>query len=136
MELVRSLLIVAPEEVLSISGLLLLLVAAWGGDKAARTISILSVAALTVCAILVAPALCGGAMGPDVEAFARGIFHGAKMVEKNKRANHPLSMKRQDPAHTETAAQIAGSGFNFPRDLSVHAEFSFSGPHSPSNMAP
>ena len=69
MELVRSLLIVAPEEVLSISGLLLLLVAAWGGDKAARTISILSVAALTVCAILVAPALCGGAMGPDVEAF-------------------------------------------------------------------
>jgi NADH-quinone oxidoreductase subunit N len=70
MELLRSLQITLAEEVLSVSGLVLLLVAAWGGDKAARLISILSVAVLAVCALIAAPALCGSAMGPDVSAFA------------------------------------------------------------------
>ncbi|HEX8057666.1 MAG TPA: NADH-quinone oxidoreductase subunit NuoN [Novosphingobium sp.] len=64
-----SLRLIAPEELLSVAGLILLLVAAWGGDKASRLISILSVAALVGAAVLVAPALCGGAMGPDTVAF-------------------------------------------------------------------
>lgn len=69
MDLARSLWLVAPEELLSISGLVLLLVAAWSGDKASRGISIASVAVLTAAAFLVAPALCGGAMGAETEAF-------------------------------------------------------------------
>ncbi|MCW1381744.1 NADH-quinone oxidoreductase subunit NuoN [Novosphingobium sp. KCTC 2891] len=69
MELVRSLHLVAAEELLSVAGLILLLVAAWGGDKAARAISIASVGVLTVCALLAAPALCSGATGPDTLAF-------------------------------------------------------------------
>ena len=64
-----SLWLVAPEELLSIAGLVLLLVAAWSGDKASRAISWLAVAALAGAAILVAPALCSGAMGADTEAF-------------------------------------------------------------------
>jgi NADH-quinone oxidoreductase subunit N len=69
MDLVNSLWLVAPEELLSIAGLVLLLVAAWAGDKSARAISIAGVAVLTACAFLVAPALCSGAMGPETEAF-------------------------------------------------------------------
>ncbi|MCY1671483.1 NADH-quinone oxidoreductase subunit NuoN [Novosphingobium sp. SL115] len=69
MDIIRSLLLVAPETLISISGLILLLVAAWCGDKASRLISIAAVAVLTACAFLVAPALWGGAMGPETEAF-------------------------------------------------------------------
>ena len=65
----HSLRLVAPEELLSIAGLILLLVAAWSGDKASRLISILAVAALAACAFLVAPILCSGAAGPDTVAF-------------------------------------------------------------------
>jgi NADH-quinone oxidoreductase subunit N len=69
MDLVHSLWLVAPEELLSVTGLILLLVAAWSGDKASSAISIACVAGLTACAFLVAPALCSGAMGPGTEAF-------------------------------------------------------------------
>ncbi|MDE8654174.1 NADH-quinone oxidoreductase subunit NuoN [Novosphingobium album (ex Liu et al. 2023)] len=69
MDWLQSLRLIAPEETLSIAGLVLLLVAAWGGDKAARLISVASVAALVGAAFLVMPALCGGAMGPDAQAF-------------------------------------------------------------------
>ncbi|GGB86524.1 NADH-quinone oxidoreductase subunit N [Novosphingobium endophyticum] len=65
----QSLRLIAPEETLSIAGLVLLLVAAWSGDKASRLISILAVAALVAAAFLVAPALCAGAMGPETSAF-------------------------------------------------------------------
>ncbi|AXB76498.1 NADH-quinone oxidoreductase subunit NuoN [Novosphingobium sp. P6W] len=65
----QSLRLIAPEETLSIAGLVLLLIAAWGGDKASRLISILAVAALVGAMALVAPALCGQAMGPDTSAF-------------------------------------------------------------------
>ncbi|MFC3214690.1 MULTISPECIES: NADH-quinone oxidoreductase subunit NuoN [Novosphingobium] len=65
----HSLRLIAPEETLSIAGLILLLIAAWGGDKASRLISILAVAALVGASFLVAPALCQGAMGPDYAAF-------------------------------------------------------------------
>ncbi|MDT0507792.1 NADH-quinone oxidoreductase subunit NuoN [Novosphingobium sp. MMS21-SN21R] len=69
MDFARSLWLVAPETLLSVVGLVLLLVAAWSGDKASRAISVAAVAALTACAFLVAPALWGGAMGPDTVAF-------------------------------------------------------------------
>ncbi|MDQ1446748.1 MAG: NADH-quinone oxidoreductase subunit [Acidimicrobiaceae bacterium] len=69
MDFAHSLWLTLPEEVLSFAGLALLLVAAWGGDKAARLISILCVAALTVAAVLVAPALCNGASGAGTDAF-------------------------------------------------------------------
>jgi NADH-quinone oxidoreductase subunit N len=65
----HSLRLIAPEETLSIAGLVLLLISAWGGDKASRLISILAVAALVAAMALVAPALCGHAMGPDTSAF-------------------------------------------------------------------
>ncbi len=75
MELLRSLAITGTEEVLSISGLILLLAAAWGGDKASRAISIASVAVLTVCAVLTVPALTQAAMGPAAVAWG-GQFSG------------------------------------------------------------
>ena len=65
----HSLRLVAPEELLSVSGLILLLIAAWSGDKASRLISILAVAVLAAAAALVAPILCAGASGPDTIAF-------------------------------------------------------------------
>jgi NADH-quinone oxidoreductase subunit N len=75
MELLRSLAITGTEEVLSISGLILLLAAAWGGDKASRAISIAAVAVLTVCAVLTVPALCQGTMGASASAWS-GQFSG------------------------------------------------------------
>ncbi len=64
-----SLWLIAPEEVLSLAGLALLMVAAWAGDKSARAISILAVATLVASAALVAPALCQGVHGPAALAF-------------------------------------------------------------------
>ena len=69
MDLLQSLTLVAPEELLSISGLILLLCAAWRGDRAARPISWLAIAVLVVASAIVAPALCSGASGPATEAF-------------------------------------------------------------------
>ncbi|MEO6716495.1 MAG: NADH-quinone oxidoreductase subunit NuoN [Novosphingobium sp.] len=69
MDWAQSLRLVAPEELLSISGLVLLLVAAWGGDKASRTITWLAVAAIAACAVMVAPTLCSGTSGPGTDAF-------------------------------------------------------------------
>ncbi|MEO6092630.1 MAG: NADH-quinone oxidoreductase subunit NuoN [Novosphingobium sp.] len=68
--LLDSLRLVAPEELLSVAGLLLLLVAGWSGDKAARTVSVASVAVLVGAAFLVAPALCAGASGAGTQAFS------------------------------------------------------------------
>ena len=64
-----SLTLVAPETLLSISGLVLLLVAAWVGDRHARGVSWLATAVLFGAGLMVAPALCGGAMGADTQAF-------------------------------------------------------------------
>jgi NADH-quinone oxidoreductase subunit N len=69
MEFHHSLMLVAPEIVLSLSGLVLLLAAAWLGDKASRGIAIASCVALGAAFFLVAPAVCGGAAGPDTIAF-------------------------------------------------------------------
>ncbi|WP_144095074.1 NADH-quinone oxidoreductase subunit NuoN [Croceicoccus sediminis] len=65
----QSLALIAAEELLTVVGLVLLLCAAWMGDKASRMISIVAVAALVACAFIAAPALCGGLMGPERVAF-------------------------------------------------------------------
>ena len=64
-----SLTLVAPETLLSVSGLILLLVAAWGGDRQARGITWLALAVLLGAGLMAVPALCGGAMGADTQAF-------------------------------------------------------------------
>jgi NADH-quinone oxidoreductase subunit N len=66
---VESLALIIPEIVLSLSGLVLLLVAAWAGDKSSSAISIAGCIVLGGCFALVAPAVCAGAAGPDTVAF-------------------------------------------------------------------
>ena len=69
MDFAASLALIAPEIVLSVSGLVLLLVAAWAGDRAATAISVAGCLVLAACFALVAPAVCAGASGPDTIAF-------------------------------------------------------------------
>nr|WP_166176385.1 NADH-quinone oxidoreductase subunit NuoN [Altererythrobacter segetis] len=73
MDLSASLSLIAPEILLSVSGLVLLLVAGWAGDKASRWISLAACAILAACFALTAPAVCGGAMGAGADAFG-GLF--------------------------------------------------------------
>jgi NADH-quinone oxidoreductase subunit N len=61
--------LIRPELVLSLAGLVLLLVAAWGGDKAARAIAIITAAALFAAGILLVPGLHTGSDGPATLAF-------------------------------------------------------------------
>jgi len=56
MDLLHSLQLTLAEELISVSGLILLLVAAWGGDKMSRFISIACVTVLVACAALAVPA--------------------------------------------------------------------------------
>jgi NADH-quinone oxidoreductase subunit N len=69
MNLLSSLGLVLSEEVLSVVGLLLLLVSAWGGDKAARTISVASILTLAAVGVLAVPSLSLGSHGAEVSAF-------------------------------------------------------------------
>jgi NADH-quinone oxidoreductase subunit N len=69
MDFAGSLALILPEIVLSVSGLVLLLVAAWAGDKSSNLITVLACLALAACFVLVAPAVCAGASGPDTVAF-------------------------------------------------------------------
>ncbi len=69
MDFAASLSLIAPEIILSVSGLVLLLVAAWVGDKASSAISIVAAVVLGLCFFLVAPTVCAGASGPDTVAF-------------------------------------------------------------------
>ena len=69
MELAASLWLIAPEVLLGTAALLLVLVAAWGGDKASCFISIASCFVLGAAFFLVAPAVCAGAAGSDTVAF-------------------------------------------------------------------
>lgn len=73
MDYAASFALTAPELVLALSGLALLLVAAWGGDKAARVVSVAAAIALGGAFALVAPAVCAGAAGPDTLAW-HGLF--------------------------------------------------------------
>ncbi|RXZ66042.1 NADH-quinone oxidoreductase subunit NuoN [Pelagerythrobacter rhizovicinus] len=68
MDFKASLALIAPEILLSLSALALLLVAAWSRNSS-RLVSILAAVALGGAAFLAAPALCAGAMGPDTAAF-------------------------------------------------------------------
>ncbi|RDC60037.1 NADH:ubiquinone reductase (H(+)-translocating) [Alteripontixanthobacter maritimus] len=61
--------LVAPEIVLTVGGLVLLLVAGWMQDRGTRFISIAATALLVGAAFMVAPALIEGASGPDTLAF-------------------------------------------------------------------
>jgi len=69
MDFAPSFVLVLPELVLSFTGLALLLVAAWGGDKAARPIAIAAAAALFVAGFLLVPGLHTGTYGPATLAF-------------------------------------------------------------------
>ncbi len=69
METARSLALVAPEMLLSLSGLALLLVGAWTGERGSRAISIAAVAALVAAAALSVHALCNGLGGASQDAF-------------------------------------------------------------------
>lgn len=73
MDFRSSLGLIAPELFLSVTSLVLVLMAAWMGDRHARTISWLASAALLVAGFLAAPALIDGAAGPASDAFA-GLF--------------------------------------------------------------
>ena len=69
MDFAVSLSLILPEIVLSLSALLLLLVAAWVGDRASGAITVIGCIVLAACFALVAPAVCAGASGPDTVAF-------------------------------------------------------------------
>jgi len=69
MDLTTSLGLIIPELILSFSGLILLLVAAWGGNEASKPVSIAACTALGGAFFLVAPTVCAGASGPDTLAF-------------------------------------------------------------------
>ena len=69
MDFVPSFALVAPELLLIAAGLVLLLVAAWGGDKAARGIAIAAAAALFGAGFMLVPGLHVGVDGPATLAF-------------------------------------------------------------------
>ena len=69
MDFGNSFALIAPELILSLSGLVLLIAAAWLGDRAYRGISIASCVALGAAFFLTAPVVCVGGVGPDTSAF-------------------------------------------------------------------
>ncbi|QDM39979.1 NADH-quinone oxidoreductase subunit NuoN [Altererythrobacter sp. TH136] len=69
MDLTQSLRLILAEEILGVGGLVLLLAAAWLGDKSSRAISIAAVALMVAAAAVTVPTLDAGAMGPDTNAF-------------------------------------------------------------------
>ena len=74
MDWMQSLRLAAPEELLSVSGLVLLLASAWGQTaKDARAVNWLAVLVLAGAAAMVAPTLCQGISGEAALAFG-GLF--------------------------------------------------------------
>ncbi|MGB3807036.1 MAG: NADH-quinone oxidoreductase subunit NuoN [Erythrobacter sp.] len=69
MDFSSSFVLIAPELLLIAAGLILLLVAAWGGDKLARPIATIAAAALFGAGFLLVPGLHDGAEGPGTYAF-------------------------------------------------------------------
>ncbi len=69
MDYATSFALIAPELLLTASGLILLLVAAFGGDKMARPIAILAAATLFGAGFMLVPGLHSGVMGLDTYAF-------------------------------------------------------------------
>ncbi len=64
-----SLRLMASEDLLSVTALVMLLVIAWCGDKSARAMTWLAAAAIVGAALFVIPTLSAGAIGPNVSAF-------------------------------------------------------------------
>lgn len=77
MDLVRSLLAVSAEDLLSLASLVLLLGAAWGGDRAARALTWGALVVLALAAWLAVPALTGAAHGHAAWAFGGQIREDA-----------------------------------------------------------
>ncbi len=76
MDWFQSLRLVAPEELLSIAGVVLLLASAWSkGARDARAVTWLAVATLAVAGAMVVPALCSGLSGAAALAFG-GLYSG------------------------------------------------------------
>jgi NADH-quinone oxidoreductase subunit N len=73
MDFIHSLAAVSGEELIGTSALVLLLVAAWGGDKAARAIAIAAFAVLVGAGALVLPVLSAGDGGAATMAFGGHI---------------------------------------------------------------
>jgi NADH-quinone oxidoreductase subunit N len=69
MDYAASLALIAPEIILALTGMVLLVVGAWVGDRAANAITTAAAVALAACFAWVAPAVCAGASGPDTVAF-------------------------------------------------------------------
>ncbi len=69
MDFKASLFLIAPEIVLSVSSLVLLLATAWMGDKGSRAISVVAAIVLGACFFMTAPLVCAGASGADTVAF-------------------------------------------------------------------
>ncbi len=70
MDFASSLALVPDLFVLILGGVVLLLVAAWAGDKAASPIAIAACVALGGAFFLVAPGVCGGLAGPEATGFS------------------------------------------------------------------
>lgn len=76
MDWAQSLRIVAPEQLLSVTGIALLVISAWGqGCKDARGITWVAVLALLMAGLMTVPVLAGGVSGPAAQAFG-GLFSG------------------------------------------------------------
>ncbi|RAN30953.1 hypothetical protein HY3_04970 [Hyphomonas pacifica] len=55
-------------------------------------------------------------MRVHIKSLTWRIFHGAKMVEKDERADSPMRMEGQNTTNPEATAEIPGAGFNYARD--------------------
>ena len=69
MDFSHSLALVVPELILSVSGLVLLLVAAWGGRGSSKFVSIATCVVLGAAFFITARLVCDGSSGPDTVAF-------------------------------------------------------------------
>jgi NADH-quinone oxidoreductase subunit N len=79
-----SLLAVAPELVLTVGGLVLMLVAAWGGEASSRFVNWLAVLTLAIAGLALSTSLANGAVAFDglvradaFSAFAKGMIYAA-----------------------------------------------------------
>ncbi len=111
MDLAHSLALALPEEILSLAGLALLLVAAWAGDKASRIVSVIACVALGAAFALVAPSVCAGASGPDTVGFS-GLLRADAFAGFAKLLIYAAS----------GAALVVAPAF-FDRLKAMHAEF-------------
>ena len=73
MNYAMSLFLTAPEIVLTVSGLILLLIAAWGGQKSARLITILAVAALFGASAYIVDFMTSPSLASGGDAFS-GLY--------------------------------------------------------------